>query len=108
MCHHEHAAHCLKPTRTCYASCTHSRSRPHLAFLAAFSPAAIALSAFLRQSGTAFVQLSAALRFGDLITISSLSMMQGGTASEHFFKQTFAGALPQRCSYTAVGSMPSQ
>merc|ERR1719281_233343 len=64
------------------------------------SPALIAFSAFLRQSGTALVQLSAALRFGVSILISSLSMMHGGTASEHFFKQTLAAALPQRMSYT--------
>merc|ERR1719379_207363 len=75
-------------------------SRRNIYFFGTFFPASMALSAFARQSGTAFVQLSAALRFGVSITISSLSMMQGGTASEHFFKQTFAGALPHRISYT--------
>merc|ERR1719265_1153193 len=63
-----------------------------------FSPAATAFLACVRHFGTASVQLLAALRLGDTILISSLSMMHGGTASEHFFKQTFAGALPQRMS----------
>merc|ERR1719198_1446854 len=72
----------------------HPHELLHLAAaLACFSPVLTAFSAFWRQSGTALVQLSAALRLGSLMTISSLSMMQGGTASEHFFKQTLAGGV---------------
>merc|ERR1719474_2100873 len=63
-----------------------------------------AASTFLRQSSTALLQsVPAVLIFGSGgLNVSPSSIMQGGTPSVHFFKHTFAGALPQRRSKTWV------
>merc|ERR1719362_448219 len=65
---------------------------------------ATAEATFLRQSSTALLQSVPAVRiFGSGATnFLPFSMMQGGTVSVHFFRQTLAGALPQRRLRTSV------
>merc|ERR1740117_2375042 len=64
---------------------------------------ATAFSARLRQSVTASLQSVCAWRFAGTNGGNSPSMMQGGTASEHFFKQMFAAApLPHSSSSTLL------
>merc|ERR1719428_1966805 len=67
------------------------------------STASTAFFASTIQFGTASLQSVAALRasLSGISNFSPFSMMQGGTASVHFFKQTFAGApLSQDCLRT--------
>merc|ERR1712129_198479 len=62
------------------------------------------LAHFFLGFSAALLQSVPAVRVFGLgaLNASPSSMMQGGTASVHFFKQTFAGALPQRLSKTWV------
>merc|ERR1740121_2112363 len=56
----------------------------------------VAALAFARQSSTALLQSLPAVRVAGsgVVKTSPSSMMQGGTASLHFFRHTFAGAPP--------------
>merc|ERR1719223_2666444 len=67
------------------------RCHPHIEFhqrsLPAFSPASTLAAAFARQSVTASLQSSPAVRAPSLGT-----RMHGGTALSQVFKQTFAAA----------------
>merc|ERR1719487_912240 len=80
----------------------HHTRRPTYAVSLADSMACFAR---VRQSSTALSQSEFAVRVsgsGGAYTVSS-SMMQGGTASVHFFKQMFAAApVPQASSRTLV------
>merc|ERR1719197_509155 len=62
----------------------------------------VAASALARQSSTALLQSSFACRSTSGI-FTSMSVMHGGTASEHVLRHTFAAApLPHSSSATAV------